>query len=203
MAGRFRGNGGEETRDGVGAQFHYRGAIAPLAMVPELWDRDFDFDLGYVVSAHESGSFHHGPSAALSYFAVRESLDGRPPCPVVPEGYVAGDCAPPGFHELFRLALRVEADVRFTDAEASPGVGGRLGLRLDFSWLPERAQPVFTASSNGRGTSLFAGAVWGESGIAIDLLVGGGAIATQGYFELLLALTFRIPAIAGVTLFIP
>lgn len=203
MAGRFRDGELAPSREGAGAQFHYRGAIAPLAMVPELWDRDFDFDLGYVVSAHELGTLQHGPTASLSYFALRESLDGRPVCPSTEEGFVPGDCAPPGFHNLLRLAVRAELDVRFTDSERSPGVGARLGLRLDLSWLPERAQPVASSSTSGGTTSIFAGALWGEGGIALDLLVGGGAIATQGYFDLLIALTFRIPAIAGVLIVIP
>lgn len=203
MAGRFRDAETEPTREGVGAQFHYRGSVAPLAVVPELWDREFDFDLGYVLSAHESGTLQHGPSASLSYFAVRESLDFRAPCASTDEGFVAGDCAPPGFHQLLRLAVRAELDVRFTDSERSPGVGARLGLRLDFSWLPERAQPVASSSTSGGTTSIFAGALWGEGGIALDLLVGGGAIAAQGYFDLLLAVTFRIPAIAGILIVIP
>ncbi len=203
MAGRFRDGELAPSRDGAGAQFQYRGAIAPLAMVPELWDRDFDFDLGYVVSAHELGTLQHGPTASLSYFALRESLDARPLCATSPEGFVPGDCAPPGFHNLVRLAVRAELDVRFTDSERSPGVGGRLGLRMDFSWLFERAQPVASTSTSGSTTSIFAGALWGEGGIAIDLLLGGGAIATQGYFDLLIALTFRIPAIAGVLIVIP
>jgi hypothetical protein len=204
MAGRFRDGELEPTQDGVGAQFQYRGSVAPLAMVPELWDRDFDFDLGYVVSAHERGTLQHGPSAALSYFAVRESLDGRAACATTSEGFVPGDCAPPGFHNLFRLAVRAELDVRFTDSERSPGVGGRLGLRFDFSWLPESAEPVVSSSTSSDGsTSIFAGALWGEGGIAIDLLLGGGAIAAQGYFDLLVALTFRIPAIAGILIVIP
>lgn len=196
LGGQLRGNETEAAHGAGGAAFTYRGAIAPLAMVPELWDRDFDFDLGYLIAVHEGGSFQHGPTAALSYFAVRQSLDLRPRCGDV----VLPDCAPEGYHNLFRLAVRGELDVRFTDAERAPGLGGRLGIRLDFSWLPERAQPVAGATSS---RSAFVGASWGEFGLALDVLGGGGAIGTQAYGEVIFALTLRAPAVVGIVFGVP
>jgi hypothetical protein len=208
VAGRMRGQEAEPTTDGAGAEFTYRAAIAPLAMVPELWDRDFDFDLGYLLLAHERGSLHHGPSASLSWFFVRETLDLRAPCVEVEGGYLPGGCAPPGFHNLIRVALRTEADLRFTDTERDPGFGSRVGLRIDFSWFPERARPVAEietrrGSRSGSTASGFVGIVWGEGGVALDLLLGGGAIGSQRWFEATFAVTIRIPAFAGVVIFIP
>src|SRR5262245_34453919 len=56
------------------------------------------------------------------------------------------------------------------------GLGARVGLRLDFSWLASAPAPIVGASVGGYGShpsaTAFAGTVWGEGGIAIDLLGG-------------------------------
>lgn len=200
------GVGGTST-----GHFTYRGAIAPLAMVPELADRDFDFDLAYVVTVPDPAvaRFHHGPSVALSAFLVSENLDGRPICAgdAAFEGEAAPDCRTPESRTLFRLAVRTEVDLRFGDGEPSPGIGARVGLRLDFSWLTGRPEPVAGASVGGTGShpsaSAFAGVLWGEGGIAIDLLGGAGVVGAQAYGELIAAVTFRVPAIAGVLIVVP
>lgn len=206
--GSMRGGPAEPLHETTGGQFHYRGAIAPLAMVRELWDRDFDFDVGYTLMAHEGGSFQHGPSASLSAFALRMSIDDRIRCgPDLPPDT---PCAPPDFHNLFRIGVRFEGDVRFTDAEQSTaGVGGRLGLRLELSWFPAEPEPIAEVSTNSGGSSSgpsasgFVGVAYGESGVALDVLAGAGVVGQQTYGELIVALTVRIPAIAGIAIVIP
>lgn len=220
MGGRMRGAASEPLHDATGPSFQYRGSIAPLSMVPDLWDREFDFDLGYFVMVHDGGDFQHGPSVALTYFAIRQTLDFRPACPEVvepeepleiesaavePQGEpaqapIAGpDCAPHGYHQLFRLAPRAELDLRFADSESAPGFGGRLGLRFDFSWLEGQPQP---GASVGRGGG-FVGVTWGESGVAFDILAGGGTVGSQYYGEIIFTLTLRAPAIAGLVIILP
>ena len=50
---------------------------------------------------------------------------------------------------------------------------------------------------------MFVGTTWGEYGIALDLLGGGGVVGQQSYGEFLVALTLRAPAIAGVLIGLP
>jgi hypothetical protein len=186
VGGSMRGSDAEPSAARVGAQFHYRGSIHVLALVPELYNRDFDFGLGYVLMAHESGSFQHGPSVDFSYFPVREVFDEVD-------------------YGQFRLALRAEADVRFTGAEpGAVGFGGRGGVRFDFSWFPDHAIPVQSTSVSSNGNvNTFIGEQWGEYGVAFDVLAGGGFVGTQAYGEGLIAITLRAPAIVGVFIGIP
>ncbi len=205
-AGRARGNSSQPAKDVLGAQFQYRVSIAPLSMVRELWDRDFDFDLGYLVMVHDGGSLQHGPSVGAQYFLTRWNLDERPYCDA--EGLVKGEpCAPPGQHSLLRIAARAEADLRFTDAEPRMiGFGARGGFRLDLSIFPGHATPVAEASEGNGSTptaALFTGVTWGEYGLAVDILGGGGMVGTQTWAEVLFALTLRIPSIAGILIVIP
>ena len=186
VGGSMRGSELEPTSSRIGAQFHYRGSIHILSLVPELYDRDVDFGLGYVLMAHESGSFQHGPSVDFSYFSLREVFDEAD-------------------YGQFRLGLRAEADLRFTGSEpGSVGFGGRAGVRFDFSWFPEHAVPVRSTSVSSNGsTNTFIGEQWGEYGVALDVLAGGGFIGSQAYGEGLLAVTLRVPAIVGVFIGIP
>lgn len=201
VGGAVRGSAAEPAHTTQGGHFTYRGTIAPLAMVPVLWDRDVDFGLGYFFTVSEIGSLQHGPTLDVSYFLLRGSLDTREPCgdrtlPPSDED----PCTPEGEHQLFRLAFRAEVDLRFTDAEpGAVGVGGRGGLRLDFSFLAAQPEPVAEASSRGG----FVGALWGEYGIALDVLGGGGFVGQQAYAELVVGLTFRAPAVAGLAIVVP
>jgi hypothetical protein len=208
VGGRMRGDATEPTTERLGGQFAYRVSIAPLAMIPELWDRDFDFDLGYLVMISDVGSFQHGPTFDLQTFLLRANLDPRVPCGPLDGDAPAEDCAPVGEHQLFRLALRFEGDVRFSNPEVDAvGFGGRAGLRLDFSWFPSHATPVAGATTGSSGShpsaAAFIGTTWGEYGVAIDFLGGGGVIGSQAYGELLVGVTFRVPAIAGIAIGIP
>lgn len=186
VGGSMRGNELERTSERIGAQFHYRGSIHVLALVPELYNRDFDFGVGYVLMAHEAGSFQHGPSVDFSYFPVREVFDEVD-------------------YGQFRLALRAEADLRFTNPEVGAvGFGGRGGVRFDFSWFPDHAIPVQSTSVSSSGNvNTFIGEQWGEYGVAFDVLAGGGFIGSQAYGEGLVAITLRAPAIVGVFIGIP
>lgn len=201
VGGAMRGAETEPTHAEGGAHFTYRGTISPLAMVPQLWDRDFDFGLGYFLMVSEVGSLQHGPTLDLSYFVVRETFDERPVCEagVVPNPKTP-PCRPADEHQLFRFALRAEADLRFSDAERNAvGFGGRLGVRFDFSWLDAEPQPAESVGSRGG----FVGVTWGEYGLAVDVLGGGGFVGAQAYGEFVIGLTLRAPAIAGIAIGVP
>ena len=202
IGGEMRGNASEPPHTAGGAQLAYRASITPLAVVPELWDRDFDFGLGYFVMVSEAGSFQHGATGDFSYFLLRANLDDRLPCDPLapPPGEEAPSCTPAGERQLLRIALRSELDIRFSDPESNIGVGGRGGLRFDFSFVA--GQPT-SAAGQASARSIFLGTSWGEYGVAFDVLGGGGVVGAQTYGEVLVALTLRAPAIAGVIIGVP
>jgi hypothetical protein len=154
-----------------------RAGLAPLGLTPDLADRRFDFQLGYVIEAvpkefDAARYLKHGAYGAFTFY------------PWVGEGNWRG-----------RVGLSPIAEVLVEPARDLVGGGGGVRAELDIVAHGEGSY----AGIDDKGLGVIGGA-YGEYGIGLNSSVLVRGVGSERYWVVTGGLTFRLPAIAGVLL---
>ncbi len=156
-----------------------RAAMAPLGLVPELGDRRFDFQLGYVIEGFPKDEVEryvkHGGFVRGTFF------------PWVGEQGMSGFRA--------RFGISPIAEVLYEPARDEVGGGGSIAAQLE---LMKHAEGGY-AGFDGRGVGVLGGS-YGEWGIGLGTTVGVRGVGTTRYWMATGGLTIRFPAVAGLLL---
>lgn len=165
-----------------------RVAIHPMGMVESHFHRNWDVGVGYVfesvVNADLDPPQFHGLYVDGSYWFVQEKL---------------------AEWTAWRFGVLVRGDLKWSVDSAEtvgPGGGVYAGITFEYAgfvgFTPFESHSEETDAEGKTEAGGILGVAYGEGGVGASLVGGYQVIGEQRYWAVLVNLTFRLPASAGV-----